>query len=331
MECQDALMKRQRLLIAVTSIGLSTLALAACSSVPTSTGTASQAASGPASVATASEKAIAIAPSNFSESELLSQIYGQALSAAGWEVTYLEPKNREESHPALLAGEADMAIEYLGSLTNYLNVVANGADAPALATSDVASTLTEAQKFAAPEGLTILTPSAAVDANGYAVTATFAQTNNIRTLSDLGAYSQTTPIRLGGPVECPTRPLCQAGLEKVYGLKVGEFTPLDYSGPATKAALADGTIDVGVIFTSDGEAAGGDIVVLADDKQLQPAENVTPIVRTDTATPELTKIADEVSASLTTQELAQMNMTLADGSMTPAQVATQYLAGKDLT
>ena len=74
--------------------------------------------------------------------------------------------------------------------------------------------------------------------------------------------------------------MCLAGLEHIYGLKFKEFVPLDAAGPLTHAALADGVVDVALLFTTDPALASSDLVVLADDRALQPAENVTPLVRT---------------------------------------------------
>ena len=60
---------------------------------------------------------------------------------------------------------------------------------------------------------------------------------------------------LGGPPECPTRPYCQIGLEKTYGLNFKSFKPLDAGGPLTVAALKDGSIQVGLLFTTSGAIA----------------------------------------------------------------------------
>ncbi len=83
---------------------------------------------------------------------------------------------------------------------------------------------------------------------------------------------------LGGPPECPTRPYCQVGLEKTYGLHFKSFKPLDAGGPLTVAAIKSGSIQIGLLFTTSGAIAGNGWVLLKDDKKLQPADNVTPVV-----------------------------------------------------
>ena len=62
---------------------------------------------------------------------------------------------------------------------------------------------------------------------------------------------------LGGPAECPERPFCQPGLEETYGLKFASFQELDAGGPLTKAALQQGEVSIGLVFSSDGALAAG--------------------------------------------------------------------------
>src|SRR5207247_2070084 len=78
----------------------------------------------------------------------------------------------------------------------------------------------------------------------------------------------------GAGPECPTRPYCQPGLDSVYGLHFKKFVALDTDGPATRAAFKNGTIDVGLLFSSDGDLNQLGLVVLEDDKHLEAADNV---------------------------------------------------------
>ena len=55
------------------------------------------------------------------------------------------------------------------------------------------------------------------------------------------------------------------------------FSNLDAGGPRTVSALAEGTVDVALLFTSDAAIDLNDFVLLEDDLGLQPAENVTPV------------------------------------------------------
>src|SRR2546423_14347610 len=114
-------------------------------------------------------------------------------------------------------------------------------------------------------------------------------------------------MTLGGPPECPTRPFCEAGLTKTYGLHFKAFKALDAGGPLTKAALDRGDIDLGLIFSSDSAYSTGKYVQLQDDKHLQNADNVVPIGRTQALSADAATILNKVSAKLTTDALIQMN------------------------
>ena len=68
---------------------------------------------------------------------------------------------------------------------------------------------------------------------------------------------------------------------EVYGVEFAEVVALDAGGPLTHQALDTGIVDVALLFSTDPAIGNGDLVELIDDRELQPAENVTPIVRRD--------------------------------------------------
>ena len=131
----------------------------------------------------------------------------------------------------------------------------------------------------------------------------FAAAHNLKTLSDLGAYSQQNPVSVGGPPECPRRPFCLIGLENTYGVNVSEFRSLDAGGPLTKSALEQGIIDVGLVLTSDGALDQFGLVILTDDKNLQASDNIVPVVNAKADNDAIDKTLNKVSAKLT-QEVA---------------------------
>ena len=73
-------------------------------------------------------------------------------------------------------------------------------------------------------------------------------------------------LAFGGPPECPTRPLCLPGLERVYGVHFDEVIELDAGGPLTKQALRSRAVDVALLFSTDPDLAGGRFVELVDDR-----------------------------------------------------------------
>lgn len=271
-----------------------------------------------------------IASTNFTETNLLAQMYLQVLVAGGYDAEIKQLGTREVVVPALESGEVQITPEYLGSLTEYLNKAINGPDAPQVATGDEVATFAAAQGLAAQRNLTLLPPSPAQDQNAFAVTQEFAAANRLVTMSDLAAYSQTNPVILGGPPECPQRPFCQPGLESVYGMKIAEFVPLDAGGPLTVQALNQGKITTGLVFSSSGSVAGNGLVVLVDDKRLQTAENLLPAMFTPAAKPQVTELLNNVSAALTTDELRELNEQVEIYRKNPRLVAEQFLQDKGL-
>ncbi len=197
--------------------------------------------------------AVLVGAANFSESATLAEIYAAALDAAGFDATTQTIGNRETYEPALELGDLTVVPEYAGTLTEFLNKKVNGADAEALASSDLDATMTELRALGEEVGLVFGEPAAAQDQNAFAVTVAFAEEHGVSTLSELA--ETCGGIALGGPPECPERPFCQPGLEELYGLDVADFTSLDAGGPLTKAALQQGQIALGLVFSSDAALA----------------------------------------------------------------------------
>ena len=200
--------------------------------------------------------AIAVGGANFTESTVLANIYADVLKAAGFDATVKQVGSRDLYLPALEKGAEIQAFpEYLATVTEAINKQVNGPNATAVASGDVQATLTAVKPLAQKKGLTFGTPSDAADENAFAVTQTLADKLKVTTLSELADACKDGSLVLGGPPECPTRPFCQPGLEKTYGLKFGNFTALDAGGPLTKAGIQQGKVSIGLVFSSDGALA----------------------------------------------------------------------------
>lgn len=142
-----------------------------------------------------------------------------------------------------------------------------------------------------------------------------------------GGSTLASTLVLGGPPECPQRPFCAVGLEETYGLTFREFKPLDAGGPITVEAIKNGQVDVGLLFTSDPAIAINDFVLLEDDKGLQLADNLVPVLRQEVldATPEVAGLLDALSAELTQEALTDLNRQVAVDQADPAEVAREWL------
>ena len=226
---------------------------------------------------------------------------------------------RELVEPALERNLVELVPEYQGTALEFLD------GGSGLATSDAAATHAQLVSAFAARGITVLDPAPAQDANGMVVTEATARHHALKKVSDLIPFGPQ--LRLGGPPECPHRPLCLPGLAAAYGLTFASFVPEDESGPATAQALLSGAIDVAVMFTTNGDIPGRHLVLLSDDRGLQPAENVTPVVRSETVRrfgQTFVTLVNSVSARLTTIDLGELNLRVSQGQ-SPETVAADWL------
>jgi osmoprotectant transport system substrate-binding protein len=243
---------------------------------------------------------ITIGGFKFSEGSVLAELYGQALEHDGYSVQFkLNLGSREVVAPAIKSSQIDLYIGYAATDLEYWN------NAAGEATGDVNATTAKLNGHLQSLNLEALKPSTAVDQNAFAMTKANASKYNATKLSDLASIGNQ--LVLGAGPECPTRPFCKPGLEQTYGIHFKDFKALDTDGALTRAAFANNSIQVGLVFSSDADLNNLGLVVLQDDKHLEAADNVVPIVRTPVATAEVTKVLNAVSAGLTTSELVQLN------------------------
>ena len=267
------------------------------------------------------DDAITVGSFDFAESRLLAEIYSQALERAHLPVKRaLSLGPREFVAPAMERGLLEVLPEYAGTALQFHSL---GAAVPS-----VDSTTTLAALMRSLEGSSVraLAPAPAQDANAFVVTPEIAERFGLHTLSDVARVAPR--LTLGGPPECPSRPTCLVGLRRVYGLAFKHFVPLDTGGPVSLQALLAGDVDVALLFTTDPAIDQKGLVELADDRHLQPAENITPLVRTEVVTrwgTRLVTVLDDASRQLTTDALRQLNADVAGGTP-PATVAAAWLA-----
>jgi osmoprotectant transport system substrate-binding protein len=268
---------------------------------------------------------IRVASFNFVESQILAELYGQALAHGGYPVEMvLGVGPREIVAPALQQGKVDLVPEYLGSGLDFLH------QGERVATADAAHTHALLAQAYQASGVEVLSYARAEDQNGVVVTRQTASARGLRRISDLAPLAPR--LSFGGPPECPQRLLCLSGLRSVYGLAFKRFAPMP-SFSVTAAALQEEEIDTGMIVTTDGSLASGDLVLLDDDRHLQPAENVVPVVRDRIVAAygaAMTRLLNEVTAQLTTKDLIELNRHAEQGEQ-PEAVAAGWLRRHDHT
>ena len=185
---------------------------------------------------------IVVGSADFPESALLAEIYGQALAAAGTDVSYqLNIGSREAYITAIKDGDIDLVPEYTGNLLAFLT-------APEQPSAVTVDEQVAALADALPDGLEVLTPSSAEDKDTIVCTQDVVDAHHLTDLSSLFAVADQ--ITLGAPPEFETRtPFGIKGFKDIYDATFKEFVPL---APADiKDALSSGAIDCGNIFSTD--------------------------------------------------------------------------------
>jgi osmoprotectant transport system substrate-binding protein len=137
-----------------------------------------------------------------------------------------------------------------------------------------------------------------------------------------------TTFVFGAPPDCATNKFCAEGLKSLYGITFKEVKSLDFGGPTTVAALKNGAVQVGELFSTS--VYDPDFVVLTDDKHLEAADNITPVVRTKVATEDVQKLLNAVSAKLTTDGMLALNKMVDIDHQDAATVAKTFLQQQGL-
>jgi osmoprotectant transport system substrate-binding protein len=265
---------------------------------------------------------IVVGSANFVESQILAEIYAQALEAKGVTVEKrLNIGSRETYMPGLQDGSIDLIPEYTGVLLQYFNKGATETEAEAVYT---------ALQAALPPALTVLEKSSAEDKDAVVITRETATRLNARTLEDLAP--NCGQLVFGGAPEFQTRPDGIPGIAETYGCTFAGYQSLDAGGPLTVGALANNDVQAANLFTTDASIETNDFVVLEDPKNNFAAQNVLPLINKEKATPEVTDTLNAISAKLTTEGLIALNAEASsDAKPSPETVAKNWLDQQGLS
>jgi osmoprotectant transport system substrate-binding protein len=291
--------------LAATAVGLT---LAACGGDPTEG-------------KKAATDTIVIGSAEFPENAIIAEIYAQALEAKGVKVKKkLNIGAREAYIKALENGEIDLVPEYSGNLLSYY-------DPKTTATSP--EQIDDALADALPETLEVLDASKAEDKDSLNVTPELAAKEGLTTIADL---KKIDGLKLGANPEFKTRAYGIPGLEKVYGITDISFTPIsDGGGPATLKALLGGKVDVADIYSTTPSILANKLVTLQDPENLIASQNVVPLITEKKASDKVEGVLDEISATLTTEDLLDLNAkNQGDDKTAPDVLAKQWLTDKGL-
>jgi len=275
--------------------------------------------SDPLGAATGNVKSIVIGSGDFPESEIVAEIYAQALQANGFDIgRRMGIGSRETYIPALKDHSIDLVPEYIGNLLLYFK-------------PDAGVTMLDAVELELykrlPGDLSILTPSPASDTDTVTVTGATAASWNLKTIADLAAHS--AEVKFAAPSAFQTRPAGLPGLRQKYSLVIGPgnfMTINDGGGAVTVRALVDGTVTAANIFSTSPAIPQNHLVVLDDPEHNFLAGNIVPLVNSQKKSDRLKDVLDAVSAKLTTAGLAELNAAVAGNSgVDPDQAARKWV------
>ncbi|MFF8656383.1 ABC transporter substrate-binding protein [Streptomyces huasconensis] len=272
---------------------------------------------------------LVVGSARFTEQKVLAELYAGVLAEAGYDTQVKTVQNREIYKPELKKGSIDVAPEYAATLAEFLNLEKNGPKAEAVASSDLDATVSALEKLAKPQGLKVLPAGEAVDQNAFAVSKEYAEKHKLKTLSDLGRSGEKVRIAAGD--ECESRPFCAPGLKKKYGIDVAGIDPKGVGTTQSKQAVKNGTDQLVLTTTTDATLKNYDLVILEDDKKLQNADNILPVVNAQEAGgKEIADALAKLTKTLTTEDLIELNRKVDEERQKEADVAKEYLKSKGL-
>ncbi len=272
--------------------------------------------------ATSGGGTIVVGSAPFGESQIIAEIYAQALQAKGVTVDLkLGIGQRDVTMAALKDGSLDLMPEYTGNLLQFVDKTT---------TAQSPSEVYAALPAALPSGLEVLDQSKAEDKDSYNVTKDFAAKHNVKSLSDLAALG--IPLVVGANPEFATRPYGIPGLKSAYGLKNVTLQGInDSGGPKTIQALIAGDVQLADIYSTTPAIKDNGFVTLEDPKNIILAQNVVPLINSKKATSTVKDVLNKIQAQLTTADLIELNSeNTGANKQQPDAIAKKWLSQHNL-
>jgi osmoprotectant transport system substrate-binding protein len=319
-------MQVRRSLAAALAVG-SMLLVAGCAGDDLSDNASDDTTPSSSSSGAADQGSVTISGQSFPEAAMVASMYDQLLTKAGYS-TDVKLVDARDAYMATFPKSIDIVPEYVGGIVNFLNAAKNGEGAEPITAGDGQELADAGQKLLDEQGITLLDLSEATDTNAFFVTQEFSDSEGVTALSDLEGKS----VVLAAAPDCEGRLDCEGGLSDDYGIYVTEVLPLGYASDQTYQSVLDGESELGETSTTDGTLESQGLVVLDDDKQIQPAQNLVPAV-SDTFLadhPDVEEILNGLMAVLTTDKLTELNGRVAVDREKPEDVAKSFLEEEGL-
>ena len=223
-------------------------------------------------------------------------------------------------HPAIVKGEFDLYPEYTGTSWEAVLKKEDSYDE---------SKFDELQKeYKEKYNLEYVNLYGFNNTYGLAVNKDIAEKYNLKTYSDLAKVSNN--LIFGAEYDFFEREDGYKELQKVYNIDFKKKIDMDIG--LKYQAMKDKKIDVMVIFTTDGQLAISDVVVLEDDKKMYPSYRAGTVVRSEILSeyPELKPVLEKLNNILDDKTMADLNYQVESEGKKPEDVAREYLQEKGL-
>ena len=234
---------------------------------------------------------------------------------------------------ALVAGEIDIYPEYTGNAAYFFNraeepIWRNAADAYA-----------EAKKLDAEQNdLVWLTPAPANNTWGVAVRRDVAEPAGVTTFSQFGQWvAGGGNVKLAASSEFVNSAPALPAFQAAYGFTLSPEQLIVLSGGDTAATIQAASnqtsgANAAMVYGTDGQIAVSNLVVLEDDKNVQPVYQPAPVIRAETLAehPQIEELLKPVFESLTLETLQELNGKVQVDGLPAADVAQEYLTANGL-
>jgi osmoprotectant transport system substrate-binding protein len=228
---------------------------------------------------------------------------------------------------AILAGQIDIYPEYTGNAAFFHN------EADSAVWKDAAAAHDRAAELDAEQGITWLDSAPANNTWAIAVTGPVAEENGLATMSDFGAWvAGGGDVTLAASTEFVSSPAVLPAMQETYGFELGQEQTVILSGGDTAAtiqAAARGTsgVNAAMVYGTDGGVGATGLVVMADDKGVQPVYEPAPIVRAEVLEeyPAIAEVLNPIFAGLDLETLQTLNGRIQVGGEPAEAVARDYL------
>ena len=229
---------------------------------------------------------------------------------------------------AIVAGQIDIYPEYTANGAFFFN------EADSDVWKDAAQGYARVAELDREQNAIVwLTPSPANNTWAIALRQDVAEENGLTTMTQMGEWiAGGGQVKLAASTEFVTSPAALPAFQETYGFTLTPDQLVQLAGgdtAATIAAAAQQTsgVNAAMVYGTDGAIAEAGLLVMEDDKAVQPVYQPAPIVRSEVleAHPRIAEVLEPIFTSLTLQTLQTLNGRIQVGGEPASAVAEDYL------